>query len=315
MNWQLYRWTWQLQSPLYIGSLPAGPINRTRLYLPASTLRGAITSQLLTPSPTHNPYRHLGFHILRHTRLTYLYPSIHYHGEWLAFLPRYAEPDNPSHSHGLTWTLERHPQISIPHLHFRSLLLTTIPSTAIDPLSDTAQEATLRSIEAISPHIPLFKHSRLALTGYLLIPPDDPITQKILDLHVLHIGGDRRYGLGILHRTECRPIHDPSPTLFHHTATIDLTTPHPTLTTTHLLAHTRLPTDLQPPQPFPYRPYGALEALARWSYQRALRRRPPLWTPGTLLLNITDSSPSSHTTRPPRLAIKPNGLWQTLPTA
>ncbi|GIW70798.1 MAG: hypothetical protein KatS3mg102_0340 [Planctomycetota bacterium] len=46
MSWSLFRWTWQLESPLYVGMPPAGSLNRCRLYVPARALWGAVTAEI-----------------------------------------------------------------------------------------------------------------------------------------------------------------------------------------------------------------------------------------------------------------------------
>ncbi len=46
MSWTLYRWTWRLESPLFVGAPPAGSLNRCRLYVPSRALWGALTAEL-----------------------------------------------------------------------------------------------------------------------------------------------------------------------------------------------------------------------------------------------------------------------------
>jgi hypothetical protein len=46
VSWALFRWVWQLEGPLHVGMPPAGSINRTRLYVPARALWGALTAEL-----------------------------------------------------------------------------------------------------------------------------------------------------------------------------------------------------------------------------------------------------------------------------
>ena len=46
MSWSLQRWTWLLESPLFVGTTPAGSLNRCRLYVPARALWGAMTAEL-----------------------------------------------------------------------------------------------------------------------------------------------------------------------------------------------------------------------------------------------------------------------------
>lgn len=46
VTWSLFRWVWRLEGSLHVGMLPAGSLNRTRLYVPSRAFRGALTAEL-----------------------------------------------------------------------------------------------------------------------------------------------------------------------------------------------------------------------------------------------------------------------------
>ena len=77
MGWQLYRWVWELRSPLHIGMPPAGHANRCRLYIPAHVLWGALTAELARVLKGNSfPeyfYFEVGEALRKKLRLTYLF--------------------------------------------------------------------------------------------------------------------------------------------------------------------------------------------------------------------------------------------------
>jgi hypothetical protein len=138
MAWQVYRWVWRLESTLHIGLSPAGFLNRTRLYIPARTMWGALTAVLAqrNASGAWPDYQGIGNTLKEQARFSYLYPAEQVGGEWHPWLPRYEEK-------GLCWQRQNSEE-KLSDRSFRQRLLSTHPGTAIDPASDTAAEGTLR---------------------------------------------------------------------------------------------------------------------------------------------------------------------------
>ena len=193
MAWQAYRWIWQLESPLHIGLSPAGLLNRTRLYIPARTIWGALTAELArqNASGAWPDYQGIGRDLQRNARFSYLYPAEQFNGQWHPWLPRYEE------GRGLCWQRQDGGD-PLPDRTFRQRLLSTHPGTAIDPASDTAAQGTLREVEYIMPR---WRHTGapLAFVGYMFLQ-DGKDLHGLMDIAEIWVGGESRYGFGRLHR-------------------------------------------------------------------------------------------------------------------
>ncbi|GIX00220.1 MAG: hypothetical protein KatS3mg111_3552 [Pirellulaceae bacterium] len=228
MSWTMYRWGWQLQSPLRIGWLPAGALNRARLYVPARGLWGAFTAEIARRGNANFPdYHSIGEELQRNTRFSYLFPAEQVDGEWQAWLPEY-QPGQ-----GLMWKREDG-KAELEERRFRVRLLTTRPGTAIEPTSDTAEEGTLREFELIGPWWRPLEGEDLkpvAMVGYLFCR-DRTLGDQIQGIQEIFVGGDIRYGLGRLRRVILEEAKD----LFG--STVDLSGDSPAVCTGRVLAHT-----------------------------------------------------------------------------
>lgn len=192
MNWQIFRWIWQLESPLYIGATPAGSVNRCRLYIPARAMWGAFTAEIARRRSMSFPdYGSVGSDIQSNIRFSYFYPAERTRDEWKTWLPLYKEGS------GLVWQREGDNQ-TVDDRNFRIRLLSTHPSTSVDPISDTALEGSLHETEHINPY---WRHSRVpvALVGYIFVRKD-AIFEELQKHTTIAIGGDTRYGFGVLRR-------------------------------------------------------------------------------------------------------------------
>ncbi len=270
MGWQLYRWVWELRSPLHIGMPPAGMLNRCRLYIPARVLWGALTAELARVLKGNSfPeyfYFEVGEALRKKLRLTYLFPATCHNGAWRAWLPLYEQ------AQGLMWYLENKiGQSGFPDRIFRRYLLDTLPGTAIDPHTDTAAEGTLRELECIMTHwrpIDDLISGPVAMVGYVLIrewPFRDISLEKICELHV---GGDTRYGLGHLHLIEWGEAKD----IFGLSVETDCESPL-VKEASFTLAHACAPAL-----------NGALELILGWDWGKGLSNfdgKSTLWVPGS----------------------------------
>jgi len=199
MSWKMYRWVWRVVSPLHIGLQPAGALNRTRLYIPARTLWGALTAELARRQSNAFPdYQKTGECLCREVRFGYLFPAERVNGKWQAWLPDYEQGE------GLVWQREDGQKREVNRL-FRRLLLVTRPGTAIDPASDSAGEGTLREYEILGQWWRSQEGDTeakpVAMTGYLF-SKDDTLSEQLKDIQELFVGGDTRYGLGCIKRIE-----------------------------------------------------------------------------------------------------------------
>jgi len=132
MSWQLYRWVWQLCSPLHIGTTPAGSLNRTRLYIPARTMWAALTAEVARQQAASSfpDYQQIGEMLREYARFSYLFPAENINGRWCAWLPRYEQGKEAG---GLFWHCEDGNVDPIPDRQLRQRLLDTRPGTAIRP--------------------------------------------------------------------------------------------------------------------------------------------------------------------------------------
>jgi len=272
VTWLLYRWTWRLESPLYIGMPPAGSVNRCRLYVPARAVWGAITAEIARakPATAFPEYDKVGCQVREHVRFTYLFPAEEDDNKWSAWLPRYVSEK------GLTWEREEAGVQGLADRQFRIRLLSTLPSTAIEPSSDTAAEGSLRESECINtrwrdqhgaPRGPV------ALVGYVFIHKglDQELRENLEQLEAIVIGGDSRCGFGQLRRVG----KDKATSLFG--CTVDLGESEPQVEAERVLAHAatncRGPSNLR----------GETEILRGWDYGRKehWHVKSPLWVPGS----------------------------------
>jgi hypothetical protein len=198
MVWQAYRWVWRLESPLHMGLTPAGFLNRTRLYIPARAMWGALTATLArqAASGAWPDYQGIGKALQEQARFSYLYPAEWVNDSWQPWLPCYEA------EHGRCWQRQDGGE-TLPDRAFRRRLLATHPGTAIDPASDTAAEGTLREVECILPHwrstaVPV------AFVGYVCLQDgNDPY--GLTRVQEIALGGETRYGFGRMRREQLEP--------------------------------------------------------------------------------------------------------------
>ncbi|MGC8800883.1 MAG: hypothetical protein ACP5UR_11645 [Chloroflexus sp.] len=287
MSWKLYRWVWQLKSPLHIGVTPAGVLNRTRLYIPARNIWAALTEELARRSSASFPdYEGAGQQVQEAIRFSYLYPAEQVNGEWRAWLPQYGQNGNEP---GLSWRREDSDEF-LPDRQFRRCILITRPSTAIDPSADSTAEATLRELECISPW---WRRANgqdsahaVAMVGYVLCQ-NTQLCKDVLKIDEIFVGGDVRYGLGHLRRYD-QP--DEAQHLFGNQ--VDLQSPVPIVQTQRVLAHTL--------------PNSSVSFIGRWTciggwdmVKGSMMSAHGAWEPGSSTANM-------H-----RFAIQKEGWWQS----
>jgi len=280
MSWKIYRWVWELRSPLHVGDAPAGALNRTRLYVPARALWGALTAELArrqgSDSPdsrSEDPYRKAGQCLQQNTRLSYLFPAEQVDGEWKAWLPRYQG------GKGLVWVREDDEGNAWPERSFRQRLLSARPSTAIEPSSDSAEEGTLRELEVINPYWrdknPPPEPKPVAMVGYLFCknekPEDEQLKNKLTAIQEIFVGGDTRYGLGRLVRVDFQESDCSS---FFAGIKVKLSEPVPVIEASWALAH--IPAVSLPDG------QGAMECIAGWDMvMDNLKKGTLAWVPGS----------------------------------
>lgn len=281
MSWKMYRWVWRVVSPLHIGLQPAGALNRTRLYIPARAIWGALTAELARrQSNTFPDYKKTGECLRRGVRFGYLFPAERVNGKWQAWLPDYEQGE------GLVWQREDGQKWDVDR-RFRRLLLVTRPGTAIDPASDSASEGTLREYELLGqwwrPPERETEAKPVAMTGYLF-SKDDTLSKQLKDIRELFVGGDTRYGLGRIKRIELKQ----EDAFFG--CRVDLNGDSPIVHTSRVLAHTIMQDSSVV--------LGNQECIGGWDLSSGLKTPSLTWTPGS------DAGSEK------RFAVQEEGTWK-----
>ena len=275
MTWLLCRWTWLLESPVYVGMPPAGSVNRCRLYVPARAVWGAVTAEIAraTAGGGVPEYEKVGEELRQNLRFTYLFPAERSCKEWHAWLPRFVQ------GKGLVWQREDATDKPLSDREFRMRLLSTRPSTAIEPSSGTAAEGSLRKTECMNTwwreHEDL-PSGPVGLVGYVFVNSNlrKELREGLEQLEFITVGGDTRYGLGWLRRVPTMEIKEATE-VFGCKVYFDKSDPE--VETERVLAHADLngrgALGLQ----------GALELLRGWDYGKSghWRTEIPLWVPGS----------------------------------
>jgi len=200
MSWMLYRWVWQLRSPLHMGLTPAGSLNRTRVYIPARNMWAALTAEIARQQAgTSFPkYENVGRDLQKHVRFTYLFPAERVGSYWRAWLPNYEK------GYGLRWHRDDDGVEPLPDRRFRRRLLHTRPSTAIGKSSGAAEEGTLREVECATefwrprPVQDQSGPSPVAFVGYVFLRDVMPqyLRHSLVGIREVFTGGETRYGFG-----------------------------------------------------------------------------------------------------------------------
>ncbi|GIW72676.1 MAG: hypothetical protein KatS3mg102_2218 [Planctomycetota bacterium] len=273
MSWHLYRWTWRVKSPLYVGTTPSGALNRCRLYVPARPLWGALTAELARRQAAGSDpnYEQVGGDLRQQTRLSYLYPAEKVDGAWRAWLPEYRK------GQGLVWVREDGTE-GLPDRRFRRRLLWTRPATAIDPESDSALDGSLRETECLQTHWRDASGAAagpVVMVGCVCVRDEGRWVNDICSIQKIFVGGDTRYGLGCLEQEEFVS----SDRVFGQT--MDGSEDSPRIASRRLVAHA-LGSDGAVA-------HGQLERLAGWDTAAAERPQQhqygsakAFWTPGTV---------------------------------
>lgn len=269
MAWQLYRWVWQLGSPLHVGMPSAGNLNRTRLYVPARAVWGAVAAELARRRAEGFPeYSRWGERLRKEARFSYLYPAQKDGGEWYAWLPRYRA------GRGLVWHREDRPDGGYSDREMRRRLLGTRAGMAIEPAADAALESTLRETEHINTCWRLCERSGdpVGMAGYIAVRSESAeLVDLLKSLETIFVGGDTRYGFGRLERAFWAEARDVFGKPFEGQGE------EPTVKSEAVFAHADAgAVELK----------GDHEVVAGWDHDRlwtASGRASPLWLPGSCL--------------------------------
>jgi len=186
MSWKCYYVTYELKSPLHVGHIRVRYLNRTRYYIPARALWGAVTAMLTQSGFSHGggaegDYESVGNWVRENLVFSYFFVIL---GNEL-LVPKYTVD-------GLKYGRMR--------LHeFERCCVSSNATTAIDPQVRAAEFGSLHEIEFIAPHA--IDGTPLRIGGWIFFSDN---AHDAIDgesgwekyLCKLKVGGERRYGLG-----------------------------------------------------------------------------------------------------------------------
>lgn len=193
MAWQLYQVIYELRSPLHIGYHKIGAVQRTRYYVPARNVWGAVTERLtrsgFTASGTpEGDYAKVGEWVKAHCAFSYWF----FHDGQTLLYPRYSD-EGVHYGH-------------LSESEFERRYLSAHVTTALDAATTSAEVGSLHEIEIVGPN-GSNGAGRLLLTGWVfldseagtLLGEEEQWKRWLGDLQV---GGERRYGFGRLRLTQ-----------------------------------------------------------------------------------------------------------------
>jgi hypothetical protein len=196
MSWQKFHVVYELHSPLHIGYHKVGNVQRTRYYIPARNLWGAVTEALTrrgfsTHGVSSGDYQQVGEWVKTHCAFGYWF--VYENSQLLT--PCY-------HKDGL-----KYGNLSVAE--FERRYLDSHVTTALDSKTNSAQHGSLYEVEFIAPYSRQ-NGARTQVSGLVFL---DDKAKKILDweywLSNLQVGGERRYGFGTLRLVDMKLEGDP----------------------------------------------------------------------------------------------------------
>ena len=215
MSWHKFSVTYELRSPLHIGYHKVGNVQRTRYYIPARNLWGAVTEALTrrgfsTKGVSSGNYQQVGEWVKTHCAFGYWF--VYENSQLLT--PCYC-------GDGL-----KYGNLSVTE--FERRYLDSHVTTALDSKTNSAQHGSLHEVEFIAPYSRQ-NGARTRVSGLVFL---DDEAKKELNweywLSNLQVGGERRYGFGTLRLVDmklegdpitctrpCQPISKHTPFLAH----------------------------------------------------------------------------------------------------
>ncbi len=291
MTWQMYRWVWKLDSPIHLGLAPSGILNRTRLFISARTIWGALTAELSRRRAGNSfpNYESVGRELQQSVRFTYLFPAEKINRNWFAWLPTFKSPqvDGEEIKEFPYWINENTNKKSLSSREFRKRILSSRPSTAIHPGRFSAEEGTLREMEVIEKHWKSedVENRQVAFVGYVFIRSDASIGDEIFEINELFVGADTRYGLGRIVR-EGEPSHENK----CFGKEVELNRNNPLIKTDTILAHLN---------------------ASKISFLKGSMEMVQQWDKGNILISGLAWIPGSFDKEEQEFSIMQNGFWES----
>jgi len=175
MTWKAYKLVFCLLSPMHIGWIKQGNVQRTRPYLTGKALWGALTARLTRDRPQSGDYQTVGQQVRDELAFSYFYPAV---SETVDLWPWGETADE-----------------------FAWRYLGSYAGTALNYGRNTAEEGSLHETEFIAPHTR--NGQPVYLVGYLFERQNCNLPWREV-LPRLQFGGERTYGWGRvkLHKLE-----------------------------------------------------------------------------------------------------------------
>jgi len=209
MSWKIFKAKFKIKSPLHIGYYKMGLLQRARYYVPGKNLWAGVTAKI-TPMIKANPssfdYKTIGSFLMKNVIFSYFYLTCEERG----LKPEFKEGE------GL-----KYGELSISK--FEKRFITSIPSTAIEPESLSAENESLHEIEVLLPKEKEIGNP-LYLSGYIFVnclaDVDFSISVKDREIKIndknitnvlkegIFVGGERRYGFGYIQLQKIKEKED-----------------------------------------------------------------------------------------------------------
>lgn len=284
MAWQRYTVTYELHSPLHIGYHKVGNVQRTRYYIPARNLWGAVTEALtrqgfataVLPATCSDNYQAVGDWVKKHCAFGYWF--IEESGNSLS--PRY---ENGELKYGPYRVAD-----------FERRYLGTHATTALAPDTTSAEEGSLHEVEFIAPYTS--DGVRTLVGGDVFL---DKEARRYLDteetwrawLGKLQVGGERRYGFGQLRLKAFTPVSSPTDWILNTARPRIKKQPGDTLPAHVLVNRVQAAGPIEPL-------VGRETRSGSHTFGGVLTAAQICWAPG------------SRVGKPTRFEIMPSGVWQ-----
>ncbi len=189
MTWRMFTALYELHSPLHIGYHKVGNVQRTRYYIPARNVWGAVTEALtrrnfakdvLNASP--DDYKAVGDWVKEHCAFGY----------WFVY-----EENRPLSPHYENVEL-KYGNVSVRE--FERRYLGAHVTTALDAATTSAEQESLHEVEFIAPR--RCDGARTQIGGWVFLDKTAQALNWKEWFGDLYIGGERRYGFGHLRYRE-----------------------------------------------------------------------------------------------------------------
>jgi len=212
--WACYKVYLEAKAPIHVGyGAKIGVVDRTRYYIPAKNVWGALTSSIaksIMDNYSSRVYQIIGKSLNENIRFSYFYPVEYKKANekiqvQQVFVPHYKED-------GLKFGICRDKE-AISLEEFERIFISSFVSTAIDKTSKSAEEGSLHEIEFIRDGIKCDTEVKpTVFAGYLFVR-DEPLKIKVeakdveisftdsievngVKLNEIWVGGERNYGFG-----------------------------------------------------------------------------------------------------------------------